>query len=286
MESFAQDAAAVARRRRGDGRRRGHHAPTSCARPIRRLLEDRERQGAPRTGERRRRCGVINLGAGGVVRRRSRPSCRCRSTRRSTPPTRRRSPARRGRCGGTCRSSGCAWSRSGTACRASAWTARASCRPAILRGDPRLLIARQIRDRGRPVPRPAHRLLRLDADVEPTWRRRKLFGTLLAEAAKGLRGIDVRRVRLHRQRHLRRRRRRPLRRPLLERRAAATTTPPRCGTRRWPPGPAGGKAKLLVMISDGSPTECTTTALKALVSRLTPPHEHAAAPRWRCARWT
>jgi len=29
------------------------------------------------------------------------------------------------------------------------------------------------------------------------------------------------------------------------------------------------RAKLLVMISDGSPTECTTTALTALVTRLT-----------------
>jgi hypothetical protein len=95
----------------------------------------------------------------------------------------------------------------------------------------------------------------------------KLMGTMLAEAAKGLEGIDVRVFGFtdsviydagdarHCAAH-------SLESSGGNNDAAALwhgALAARASRRR---------AKLLVMISDGAPTECTTSALKALVSRL------------------
>ena len=136
----------------------------------------------------------------------------------------------------------------------------------ILRGDPRLLIARTTRIE-------ADLFLGLIIDCSGSMQmsnhmeKAKLMGTMLAEAAKGLDGIDVRVFGFtdsviydagdarHCAAH-------SLESSGGNNDAAALwhgALAARASRRR---------AKLLVMISDGAPTECTTSALKALVSRL------------------
>jgi hypothetical protein len=136
----------------------------------------------------------------------------------------------------------------------------------ILRGDPRLLIARKLRVN-------ADLFLGLLVDCSGSMQmsnhleKAKLFGTLLAEAARGLAGIDVRvfgftdtviydagdadRCSAH---------------------SLESTGGNNDAAALWHAAQAARasrrRAKLLVMISDGAPTECTTSALKALVSRL------------------
>jgi hypothetical protein len=136
----------------------------------------------------------------------------------------------------------------------------------ILRGDPRLLIARRAHVQ-------ADLFLGLIIDCSGSMQmsnhmeKGKLFGTLLAEAAKGLEGIDVRVFGftdsvIYDAGDARRCAAHNLHASGGNNDAAAlwhAATAARASKR---------KAKLLVMISDGAPTECTTAALKALVSRL------------------
>ncbi|HEX8913334.1 MAG TPA: hypothetical protein VF796_13320, partial [Humisphaera sp.] len=137
----------------------------------------------------------------------------------------------------------------------------------VLRGDPRLLVAR------RPEVRPDLFLgLLIDCSgsmgVSDRIEQGKLFGTLLSEAARGLGGVDVRVYGFtdtviydagdaaHCSAH-------NLEADGGNNDAAAlwhAATAARASRR---------KARLLVMISDGAPTECSTTALRSLVSRLT-----------------
>lgn len=137
----------------------------------------------------------------------------------------------------------------------------------VVRGDPRMLVARRL-------VRQADLFLGLLIDcsgsmqVSQRLEQGKLFGTLLAESAKGLAGIDVRVF------------------GFTDTVIYDAGDADRCSAHGLQT--AGGnndaaalwhaaclarvskrKAKLLVMISDGAPTECTTNALKALVVRLT-----------------
>jgi hypothetical protein len=144
---------------------------------------------------------------------------------------------------------------------------RARLRAAVLHGDPRLLIARELRiktDLFLGVIIDCSGSMQSGGNIE----KAKLFGSLLAEAARGYRAIDLRlfgftdkviydagsaaRCALH-----------ALRADGGNNDAAAlwhVAQLARTSKRR---------AKLLVMISDGLPTECSAAALKALVGRLT-----------------
>lgn len=137
----------------------------------------------------------------------------------------------------------------------------------VLRGDPRLLIAREMRvqtDLFLGVVIDCSGSMQIDEKIE----RAKLFGTLLAEAARGMRGLDLRLYGFtdsviydagdaaHCAVHA-------LRAGGGNNDAAAlwhAALAARASRRR---------AKLLVMISDGLPTECSVAALRALVTRLT-----------------
>jgi hypothetical protein len=140
-------------------------------------------------------------------------------------------------------------------------------RAVVLRGDPRMLIARELHLR-------TDLFLGVLIDCSGSMssgdniEKAKLFGTLLAEAARGNRGVDLRLW------------------------GFTDRTIYECGNAVRPAvhdlSPEAGnndaaalahaaqaarasrrKARLLVMISDGSPTGCSVAALTALVDRLT-----------------
>jgi hypothetical protein len=137
---------------------------------------------------------------------------------------------------------------------------------AVLRGDPRILIARRLRPA-------ADLFLGLVIDCSgsmehgDSMQRAKLFGTLLAEGARGLRGIEVRIF------------------GFTDNVIFDAGTAQRCAVHSLKP--EGGnndaaalwhaakvslasrrRSRLLVMISDGLPTQCSAAALKSLVQRL------------------
>jgi hypothetical protein len=140
-------------------------------------------------------------------------------------------------------------------------------RAALLRQDPRMLVARELRplnDLFLGVLIDCSGSMSSNQNIE----KAKLFATLLAEAARGNRGIDLRLWGF-------------TDRVIYE-----------CGTAARPAvhdlyaddgnndaaalwhaaevaRASRRRAKMLVMISDGSPTECSVAALKALVRRLT-----------------
>jgi hypothetical protein len=144
---------------------------------------------------------------------------------------------------------------------------RTRLRAVVLRGDPRMLMARELQ---------THTDLFLAVLIdcsgsmssENKLERAKLFGALLAEAARGQPGVDLHvygftddviydagranRCAVH---------------------ALETSGGNNDAAALWHAAQAARasrrKAKLLVMISDGSPTECSVNALKALVNRLT-----------------
>jgi hypothetical protein len=144
---------------------------------------------------------------------------------------------------------------------------RSRAQAVVLRGDPRMLVARELRMR-------TDLFLGVLIDCSGSMssgdniEKAKLFGTLLAEAARGNRGVDLRLW------------------------GFTDRTIYDCGNAIRPAvhdlSPEDGnndaaalwhaagvarasrrKAKLLVMISDGSPTACSVEALTALVQRLT-----------------
>jgi hypothetical protein len=137
----------------------------------------------------------------------------------------------------------------------------------VLRGDPRMLIARELR-------RYTDLFLGVVIDCSGSMasnrhlEKAKLFGTLLAEATKGHPGIDLRLF------------------GFTDRVIYDAGTANRCAVHGlhaengnndaaglWHAAQAARasrrRAKLLVMISDGSPTECSVAALAALVKRVT-----------------
>jgi hypothetical protein len=144
---------------------------------------------------------------------------------------------------------------------------RTRARAVVLRGDPRMLIAREIQpctDLFLGVLIDCSGSMSSGESIE----KAKLFGTLLAEAARGNRGVDLRLW------------------------GFTDRTIYECGNAVRPAvhdlSPEDGnndaaalahaaqaarasrrKARLLVMISDGSPTGCSVAALTALVERLT-----------------
>ena len=136
----------------------------------------------------------------------------------------------------------------------------------VLRGDPRMLIARQVEAR-------TDLFLGLLVDCSGSMdagnriEQAKLFAVLLAEAAKGMRSIDVRVFGftdsvIYDAGNARQCAAHALRSGGGNNDAAALwhAAMEARSSRR--------KAKLLIMISDGSPTECSTHALRALVTRL------------------
>jgi hypothetical protein len=144
---------------------------------------------------------------------------------------------------------------------------RARIAPMVLRGEPRVLLARKTTVY-------VDLFLGLIVDCSGSMasqgrmERAKLFAVMLAEAARGLRGIDVRVF------------------GFTDAKIFDCGDSARCaasGLRAdggnndaaglWHAAQEAAasrrKAKLLVMISDGAPTECTASALKNLVQRLT-----------------
>ncbi len=139
-------------------------------------------------------------------------------------------------------------------------------RAVVLRGDPRMLIARELR-----VSADLFVGVLVDCSGSMTAKdnigKARLFGAMLAEAARGLRGVDLR---LYGYTDT----------VIYDAGDAA-----RCAVHALQAGggnndaaalwhaaqaalASGRKAKLLVMISDGLPTECSVGALRGLVSRL------------------
>jgi hypothetical protein len=151
---------------------------------------------------------------------------------------------------------------------------RTRLRPLVLTGDPRLLIAREVRQK-------TDLFLGVLMDCSgsmsgPNIERAKLFGTLLAEAVRGHRGVDLRLwgfddIRIYDAGTARRCSAHGLTANNGNNDAAAlwhaaqeALASPR-------------RARLLVMVSDGSPTGCSVNALRALVARLTKRHHVACA---------
>jgi hypothetical protein len=144
---------------------------------------------------------------------------------------------------------------------------RSQARAVVLRGDPRMLIARDLQMR-------TDLFLGVLIDCSGSMssgdniEKAKLFGTLLAEAARGNRGVDLRLWGF-------------TDRTIYECgnavRPAVHDLEPEDGNNDaaalWHAAQAARasqrRAKLLVMISDGSPTGCSVAALTALVERLT-----------------
>jgi Mg-chelatase subunit ChlD len=137
----------------------------------------------------------------------------------------------------------------------------------VLHNDPRILMARELQSQ-------TDLFLGVVIDCSgsmagfQSMEKAKLFGTLLAEAAKENRGIDVRLF------------------GFTDKVIYDAGSAQRCAVHALRAGggnnDAAGlwhaalaakaskrKAKLLVQISDGAPTECTVTALRSLVERLT-----------------
>lgn len=147
------------------------------------------------------------------------------------------------------------------------WIDRSRLMPLVIQRDPRVLIAR--------ILKPSADLflgILIDCsssmEVNENIEKAKRFGTLLAEAARGVTGIDVRIFgftdsTIYDAGCARRCAAHNLSAGGGNNDAAALWHASRVaqGSRRM--------ARLLVMISDGSPTECTTTALTDLVQRLT-----------------
>lgn len=140
-------------------------------------------------------------------------------------------------------------------------------RAVVLRSDPRMLIARQLRivtDLFIGIVIDCSGSMSNGNNIE----KAKLFATLIAESARNYPGIDVRLF------------------GFTDRQVFDCGNAGRCAVHDLEAGggnnDAAGlyhaslaakaskrRAKLLVMISDGSPTECTVTALRGLVQRLT-----------------
>jgi hypothetical protein len=143
---------------------------------------------------------------------------------------------------------------------------RARALAVVTRGDPRMLIAREPRLR-------TDLYLAVIIDCSGSMQTRdniekaRLFGAMLAEAAKGMPGVDLRLFGFNDH-------------TMFDAGDAA-----RCAVHALTPGggnnDAGAlyyaasearasrrRARLLVMISDGLPTECSASALRALVTRL------------------
>jgi Mg-chelatase subunit ChlD len=143
---------------------------------------------------------------------------------------------------------------------------RAQVRNLILRGEPRVLVSRQTQ-------RSTDLYIGLAIDCSgsmagPKMEKAKLFGTLLAEALRGHRGVDLRIFGF--EHHV-----------IWDAGTAA-----RCAVHKLHAGGGNNdsaglwhtalvgrssrrRAKLLVMISDGMPSDCTVNSLKALVRKLT-----------------
>ena len=157
---------------------------------------------------------------------------------------------------------------------------RSRLRAVVLRGDPRMLIAREQKTK-------TDLFIGVVIDCSGSMARSdniekaKLFGTLIAEAGKGYPGVDVRLF------------------GFTDAVIYDCGTANRCAVHELEAGggnnDAAGlwhaaqaalkskrRAKLLVMISDGSPTECTVTALRGLVVRLSKRMKMCCA-RWPCA---
>lgn len=140
-------------------------------------------------------------------------------------------------------------------------------KPLVLRGDPRALIARQSENK-------TDLFLGITVDCSGSMSARdnmdraKLFAALLAEASRGLRGIDFRAFGFTDK--------------LIYDAGDAT----RCAAHALSPGGGNNdaaalfhlanvakasrrRAKVLIMISDGLPTECSVAALRELVATLT-----------------
>ncbi len=146
---------------------------------------------------------------------------------------------------------------------------RTRLRPLVVRGDPRVLIAREIQQEN-------DLFLGLIVDCSgsmagQSMERAHAFGVLLTEAVRGLRGVDLRIFGF-------------TDREIFDagdaQRPAVTSLQATAGN-----NDAAGlyhaaqeamrsrrKARVLVMISDGLPTECSVTALRALVRQLTRRH--------------
>ncbi|MCE9532012.1 MAG: HEAT repeat domain-containing protein [Planctomycetes bacterium] len=144
---------------------------------------------------------------------------------------------------------------------------RSRARAVVLRGDPRMLIARElhiITDLFIGVVIDCSGSMANNANIE----KAKLFGTLIAEAGRSYPGVDVRLF------------------GFTDRVVYDAGNANRCAVHALEAGggnnDAAGlwhaalaakasrrRAKLLVMISDGAPTECSVTALRSLVTRLT-----------------
>jgi hypothetical protein len=143
---------------------------------------------------------------------------------------------------------------------------RTRARAVVLRGDPRMLVARELQPR-------TDLFMGIAVDCSGSMasggcmHRAKLFASLLAESAVGLRGVDLRVI------------------GFTDRTIYDAGDADRCAVSALPieggNNDAAGlhhlaglalasprRAKLLVMISDGLPTECSTQALTALVKRL------------------
>lgn len=143
---------------------------------------------------------------------------------------------------------------------------RTRARAVVLRGDPRMLVARELQPR-------TDLFLGIAVDCSGSMAsggcmdRARLFASLLAESAVGLRGVDLRVI------------------GFTDRTIYDAGDADRCAVAQLPieggNNDAAGlahlagladasprRAKLLVMISDGLPTECSTVALTALVRRL------------------
>jgi hypothetical protein len=144
---------------------------------------------------------------------------------------------------------------------------RTRARAVVLKGDPRMLIARELRVRTDlfiGVVVDCSGSMSHNGNIE----KAKLFGTLLAEAARNTAGVDVRLF------------------GFTDKIVYDAGHANRCAVHALQAGggnnDAAGlwhaalaakasrrRAKLLVMVSDGAPTECTVSALRALVTRLT-----------------
>ncbi|HJL18337.1 MAG TPA: vWA domain-containing protein, partial [Sandaracinaceae bacterium LLY-WYZ-13_1] len=142
-------------------------------------------------------------------------------------------------------------------------------RPLVTRADPRILVARERRRRT-----DLHLSLLIDCSGSmqgPSMERAHAFGVLLTEAVRGLRGVDLRIFGFTDA-------------VIFDagdaRRPAVTSLEPGGGN-----NDAAGlwhaarealrsprRARVVVMISDGLPTECSVSALRALVRRLTRRH--------------
>jgi hypothetical protein len=143
---------------------------------------------------------------------------------------------------------------------------RTRLKPLLLRGDPRFLVAREVRQK-------TDLFLGVLMDCSGSMageniEKAKLFGTLLAEAVRGHPGVDLRLwgfddIRIYDAGTARRCSAHGLRSDNGNNDAAALWH----AAKEALASPR--KARLLVMVSDGSPTGCSVNALTALVRRLT-----------------